>query len=91
MEESEKELLESIKNIDLKKLFMNKTYAEFQLNDSFSQAFIYDTKVLKAISQEKSAISKIKELADQGNKDAEKILEIVAENIKEINQLLNIK
>ena len=44
MEESEKELLESIKNIDIKKLFMNKTYVEFQLNDSFSQAFIYDTK-----------------------------------------------
>ena len=43
------------------------------------------------ISQEKSAILKIKELADQGNKDAEKLLEIVIQRIKEINQLLNIK
>ena len=44
MEESEKELLENIKNIDIKKLFINKTYVEFQLNDSFSQAFIFDIK-----------------------------------------------
>ena len=44
MEESEKELLESIKNIDTKKLIMEQTYVEILLNDSFRQAFIYEIK-----------------------------------------------
>ena len=48
-------------------------------------------RLLASISQEKSAISKIKVLADQGNYDANKLLLTITENIKEINKLLNIK
>ena len=44
MEESEKELLENIKNFDTKKLLMKQTYVEILLNDSFRQAFIYEVK-----------------------------------------------
>ena len=44
MEESEKELLEIIKNIDTKKLLMKQTYAQILLNDSLRQAFIYEIK-----------------------------------------------
>ena len=44
MEESEKELLESIKNIDTKKLIMKNTYVQTLINDSFRQGFIYEVK-----------------------------------------------
>ena len=47
--------------------------------------------LVSSISQVKSNILKIKELADQGNHDAQMFLQVVAEKIKEINKLLNIK
>ena len=48
-------------------------------------------RLIDSVSEAKSAIVKIKKLKDKGEKKAGEFLEIVAENIKEINQLLNIK
>ena len=43
-----------------------------------------------SISQERAAISKLKELADKGDANARKYLSLVVENIKDINNILNI-
>ena len=44
-----------------------------------------------SISQERAAILKLKELADKGDANARKYLSFVVENIKFINNILNIK
>ena len=48
-------------------------------------------RLIDSVSEAKSAIVKIKKLKDKGEKKAGEFLEIVAEKIKEINKLLNIK
>ena len=47
--------------------------------------------LVSSLSEVKSHIIKIKDLADQGNHDAQMLLPTLAEKIKEINKLLNIK
>ena len=44
MDESEKEILENLKNFDTKNLIMKETYVEFQNHDSFRQAYVEDIK-----------------------------------------------
>ena len=44
MEESEKELLEILKNFDFQKLLMKKTYVDLQINEAFKQSFIIEQK-----------------------------------------------
>ena len=44
MDDSEKELLDNLKNFDIKKLFMKDTYVEIQSHDTFRQAYITEIK-----------------------------------------------
>ena len=44
MDESEKEILENLKNFDTKKLIMKDTYVEFQPHDSLRQGYVEDIK-----------------------------------------------
>ena len=44
MEEFEKEMLEKLKDFDIKQLFKKDTYVEFLLHDNYNQCYITDTK-----------------------------------------------
>ena len=44
MDDSEKEIIENLKNFNIKKLFMKETYVEIQIHDVFRQAFILEAK-----------------------------------------------
>ena len=44
MDDSEKELLDILKNFDVKKLFMKETYVEIQSHETFRQAYIREIK-----------------------------------------------
>ena len=44
MDDSEKELLDILKNFDIKKLFMKETYVEIQSHETFRQAYIREIK-----------------------------------------------
>ena len=44
MDDSEKELLDNLKNFDIKKLFMKDSYVEIQSHESFRQAYITEIK-----------------------------------------------
>lgn len=47
-------------------------------------------RLINSISQERATISKLKELADKGDTNARNVLSLMVENIKDINNILNI-